>query len=238
MKCEEFEAVGLDAERDGSLSELERVAALEHAATCSRCAALQDSWQAARVELHTFADATAEAETPARVEMRLRQEFRMQHRILKTRRTAVIAAWSLAAAALLIAAVSWRNWRMSLLDNAAGHGQSSQTAGILPKGNEGAGANSETPLPGVSGTQRSNAAENAGAETLVADNELNDFTLLPGVLQTDVDDTAIVRVRMQRGTLGALGLPVNEDRAGEWIQVDLLVANDGLPQAVRLPQQE
>jgi hypothetical protein len=31
-----------------------------------------------------------------------------------------------------------------------------------------------------------------------------------------------------------LGLPVNQDRAGEWIQVDLLVANDGLPQAVRL----
>jgi len=45
-----------------------------------------------------------------------------------------------------------------------------------------------------------------------------------------------VRVRMQRGALGALGLPVNEERAGEWIQVDLLVGNDGLPQAVRLPQ--
>jgi anti-sigma factor RsiW len=228
MKCEEFEAVGLDAERDGSLGELERAAALEHAATCSRCAALQDSWQAARVELHAFADATAEVETPARVEMRLRQEFRMQHRVLKTRRTAVIAAWSLAAAALLVAAVSWRNWRMSLHDNAASLTQPSQIAG----------ANSETPLPGISGTGHSNAAENAGAETLVADNELNDFTLLPGVLQTDVDDAAIVRVRMQRGSLGALGLPVNEDRAGEWIQVELLVANDGLPQAVRLPQQE
>jgi hypothetical protein len=227
MKCEEFEAVGLDAERDGSLSELERVVALEHAATCSRCAALQDSWQAARVELHAFADATAEVETPARVEMRLRQEFRMQHRVLKTRRTAVIAAWSLAAAALLIAAVSWRNWRMSLHDNAAGLTQSSQIAG----------ANGETPLSGISGTGHSNAAEN-GAEALIADNELNDFTLLPGVLQTDVDDAAIVRVRMQRGSLGALGLPVNEDRAGEWIQVELLVANDGLPQAVRLPQQE
>jgi anti-sigma factor RsiW len=229
MKCEEFEAVGLDAERDGSLSEPERVAALEHAATCSRCAALQDSWQAARVELHAFADATAEAETPARVEMRLRQEFRMQHRVLKTRRTAVVAAWSLAAAALLIAAVSWRNWRLSLEEN---------TAGQLAKGNQSAGANNETSLPGISGTGHSNAAENAGAETLVADNELNDFTLLPGVLQTDVDDAAIVRVRMQRGSLGALGLPVNEDRAGEWIQVELLVASDGLPQAVRLPQQE
>jgi len=59
---------------------------------------------------------------------------------------------------------------------------------------------------------------------------------LPGVLPADTDDTAILRVRLQRGALGALGLPVNEERASEWIQVDLLVGNDGLPQAVRLPQ--
>jgi hypothetical protein len=236
MKCEEFEAIGLGAERDTSLGELERVAAREHAGVCSRCAGLQDSWEAARVELHDFADATAAAETPARVEMRLRHEFRMQHRTVKTRRTAVIAAWGLAAAALVVGAVSWRNWRMSLQDNAAGHAQTSQTAGNRSNGNKNAGTNSETPLPGVSGTQHSNAAENDGNETLVADNEMNDFTLLPGVLQSEVDDAAILRVRMQRGALGALGLPVNEDRAGEWIQVDLLVANDGLPQAVRLPQ--
>jgi hypothetical protein len=71
----------------------------------------------------------------------------------------------------------------------------------------------------------------------VADNELRNFTLLPGALPAEADDAAIVRVRMQRGALGALGLPVNEERAGEWIQVDLLVGDDGLPQAVRLPQQ-
>jgi len=66
---------------------------------------------------------------------------------------------------------------------------------------------------------------------------LSDFTLLPGALPADTADAAILRVRMQRGSLGALGLPVNEELAGEWIQVDLLVGNDGLPQAVRLPQE-
>lgn len=68
----------------------------------------------------------------------------------------------------------------------------------------------------------------------MADSESSDFTLLPGILPADTDDAAILRVRMQRGALGALGLPVNEDRANEWIQVDLLVGNDGLPEAVRL----
>ena len=58
--------------------------------------------------------------------------------------------------------------------------------------------------------------------------------MLPGVLPSDTEESEILRVRMQRGELGALGLPVNEERAGEWIQVDLLVGTDGLPQAVRL----
>jgi hypothetical protein len=74
------------------------------------------------------------------------------------------------------------------------------------------------------------------SETLVADNELSGFTFLPGAFAADTDEAAILRVRMQRGSLGALGLPVNEERASEWIQVDLLVGDDGLPQAVRLPQ--
>ena len=55
-----------------------------------------------------------------------------------------------------------------------------------------------------------------------------------GSFLAETEDAAVVRVRMQRGALGTLGLPVNEERAGEWIQVDLLVGNDGLPQAVRL----
>jgi hypothetical protein len=33
-----------------------------------------------------------------------------------------------------------------------------------------------------------------------------------------------------------LGLPVNEEHADDWIQVDLLVASDGSPQAVRFPE--
>lgn len=62
----------------------------------------------------------------------------------------------------------------------------------------------------------------------------NEFTFLLGSTPVEVYDGAIMRVRMQRGALGALGLPVNEECAGEWILVDLLVAADGQPQAVRL----
>ena len=58
--------------------------------------------------------------------------------------------------------------------------------------------------------------------------------MLPGAFPGGTDDAAVVRVRMQRGALGAFGLPVNEERAGDVILVDLLVGDDGLPQAVKL----
>jgi len=226
MKCEEFEAMGLDAERDTSLSEVERAAAREHVNSCARCAALQDSWLAAGMELRALADATRTEQTPARVEMRLRQEFRTQHHTFRARRSAVIAAWALAAAAVLVGTVSWINWRASQYAGAASNpGSQSNPANLAASGN--GGAKQQAP------------DQNLGAnlETLLADNELSDFTLLPGVLPSDTGDAAIMRVRMQRSALGSLGLPVSEENASDWIQVDLLVGDDGLPQAVRLLQE-
>ena len=215
MRCEEFEAIGLHVDRDSSLSEAERSSAREHVNSCSRCAALLDSWLAARMELRTLAVATGAEQVPARVEMRLRQEFRTQHHTVRVRRAAVIATWVLATAAVLVGAVSWQNWRTSQHQKEAASSANGGTNQVIP-----------------------NQSSPEDSETLVADNELSDFTLLPGVFLSDTDDTAIMRVRMQRGTLGALGLPVNEEGATDWIQVDLLVGNDGLPQAVRLPQED
>jgi hypothetical protein len=212
MTCDEFETIGLDAQRDASLTKAQLDAAAAHAASCPRCGALQSSWEAARLELRSLAQATAAKDAPARVEMRLRQQFRTQYHTPRARHMAVVAAWGLAAAALLVGAVSWVRWHSN--KNTVAH---------------------KTNMPTASkGSLEQNASADSG--TLVADNELSDFTFLPGVLPTDTDDAAILRVRMQRGALSALGLPVNEDRAGEWIQVDLLVGDDGLPQAVRLPE--
>ncbi len=218
MKCEEFEIIGL--ERIGRLLtglDATQSAAAEHASTCPRCAALQESWQEARAALQDLRQVTDAAEAPQRVEMRLRQEFAMRHRTLKARSAAIFAAWTLATAALLFAGVSWWNWRVSQHQRALLATETTlgvKTVDSVLQRNDGAAADS----------------------TLVADNDAGDFTLLPGNLPQEVDDAAIVRVRMQRGALGALGFPVNEERVSDWIQVDLLVGPDGQPKAVRLPE--
>jgi hypothetical protein len=218
MKCEEFEAISL--ERSGArMSELDaalRDAAAEHAARCPGCAALQESWQEAQSALQALRQTTRDAETPRRVEMRLRYEFEMRHRRTKARSAAIFASWALASAAVLFAGVSWRNWRL------AQNQRPSVSAGNSIKSNA---PPSRLPVTAPSETL-----------TLVAGNETGDFTLLPGSLPQEVDDSAIVRVGMQRGALSALGLPVNEERVSDWIQVDLLVGQDGLPKAVRLRQ--
>lgn len=215
MKCNEFEEIGLDAQRDASLNDVQRAAAASHAASCPRCAALRDSWEATRLELRSLAQATGAVGAPARVEMRLRQQFRTRYHTPKARRTAVVAAWGLAAAAVLVGVVSWVKW----------HDSQQHITTLRPN-----------PPAANQGLSDQHATEDSQA--LVADNELSDFTLLPGVLPAETDGSAILSVRLQRGALGAFGLPVNEDRASEWIQVDLLVGNDGLPQAVRLPESE
>ncbi len=217
MTCEEFELAGLDlgTSRDGDAV---HAAAREHLRVCARCAALHENWQSLQADLHAVGAETREAEAPARVEMRLRQEFRTRHKTVKARRVAVFAGWSLAAAAVIVAAVSWVNWRV-----------------------ETQRANAHRVAPAVKAEQRVNASgtKPAGLElgdTLVAANDGGEFTLLPGSLPGTLEDATVVTVQMQRGSLSALGLTVNEERASDLIQVDLLVGDDGQPQALRLAQ--
>jgi hypothetical protein len=218
MNCEQVEAIVLDLDRDAVADSLEKTAAVAHLSHCPRCAALQESWQAAREELRALGEETVQARAPARVEMRLRQEFRTRHRTMVARRAGVVAAWALAAAAILVGAISSWNWYQARLLEAAKQKTAPQNA--LATGNG-----------------QSQVLDNVSAG-LASGDDSGDFTPLPGTTLEETEDASIFHVRMQRSSLGTLGLPVNEERAGEWIQVDLLVGNDGLPQAVRLAQEQ
>jgi len=214
LSCEQVESIVLDLYSEGATDATQRSAALAHASHCSRCAALQESWEAAKHELRELSEETLDARAPARVEMRLMQEFRAQHRKAAARRMGIVAAWALAAAATFIAGFAWWN-----AHNSVRHPNSNTNQ--------------------VAGQQ---GGTNAGPTELVAGlsntDDSGDFTPLPGTMAADYDDAAILRVRMQRGSLGALGLPVNEQSANDWIQVDLLVGADGSPEAVRLAQEQ
>ena len=218
MTCEEFAMAGLDLGSEAEDSPLQQ-AALEHLRNCPHCAALHEQWQALRADLRLLGRETSQATAPDRVEMRLRQDFRTRHKTMRARRAAVTATWALAAAAVLVVAGSWIHWRQE--QNRAAKLHNSTAAQV---------AASTAQQPGAP------AADADFEETMAASNDSGDFTLLPGSLPSATEDATVVRVGMQRAALGALGLTVNEEHAGDWIQVDLLIGDDGLPQAVRLPQ--
>jgi hypothetical protein len=220
MSCDEVQAIVLDSYSVGATSPAQRASAVAHLGHCAHCAALQESWDAAKEELRSLSEETLDARAPARVEKRVMQAFRAEHREAATRRAGIAAVWALAAAAVLVAGViAWnaqhQRPRQSSPDLSATHGAS--------------GAGAENPQ---------NDANNQLVAGLSAGEDSAEFTLLPGAVSADTDDAAIWRVRMQRSSLAALGLPVNEQRAGEWIQVDLMVGSDGSPEAVRLAQEQ
>jgi len=222
MNCEEFATAGLDLGSAGVDSLLQK-AAREHLRECHHCAALHENWLALREDLRVLGRETAEAEAPSRVKMRLRQEFRTKHKSVKLQRAAVIVGWGLAASAALFCAITWANWRPHSGRTIA----KSPTNGLhtpAVQGNSGPLSQGGTPVGSELG------------EIPVASNDSGDFTLLPDSMPPAPEGATVVRVQMQRAALGALGLTVNEEHAGDWIQVDLLVSDDGLPQAVRLPE--
>jgi hypothetical protein len=219
MNCEEFATAGLDLGSAEVDSPLQR-AAREHLLVCSHCGTLHENWQALRIGLRELGAETQSAETPSRVEMRLRQEFRSKRKTLKTHRLAAFAGWGLAAAALVLGTFSWFTWKHEK-DRVQARGGDAATQSVRKTGNT-----------------TTNHVVPAGpelGETLIASNDSGDFTLLPGTMPGTLDGAMVVRVQMQRSVLGSLGLTISEDRAADWIQVDLLVGDDGQPQAVRLP---
>jgi len=210
MNCEEVFITGLD--RDLEADGVEFAAAFEHLRNCPACAALYESSLALRADLRELGQLTSEARTPSRVEMRLRQEFRTRHTTAKSRGRVVVASWLLAAAAVILVATSLVFWqRGGRTDVARQHPSSPVASPSVATGPELGG-------------------------TLIAENDGDEFALIPGAIPGMLDDTTVVRVQMERGSLGALGLSVNEEHANDIVQVDLLLGADGQPQAYRLPQ--
>jgi predicted anti-sigma-YlaC factor YlaD len=210
MNCEEFSTAGLDRDLDAAGTDL--TAAREHLRNCPHCAALYESSLVLRSDLLELAQLTSGASAPSRVEMRLRQEFRTRHTTTKNHGRAVVVSWLLATAATILVSSSLVLWQRGGRTD-AGKQQSSTLVAARPVATG----------PELGGT-------------LIAESDGDDFALIPGAIPGVLDDTTVVRVELERGSLGALGLSVNEEHANDIVQVDLLLGADGQPQAYRLPQ--
>lgn len=220
MDCGAFEAAMDDLDRAGTPGLALREAALAHAEGCGRCAQWMTDAEALDFSLRQIATHDASLQAPARVEAALLQEMRRQ-RVLASKskgqgqwRLAVLAT---AAAVLLAMGISLRHFPI------------------------GRGA-AETPAKGTA--VQSNAAANAGGAgpaVEVAENvesegqDASAFVPLPYATDpATLEDGTVVRVELTRSALATMGLPVTDGGSLDSIPADIMLSEDGVPQAIRL----
>lgn len=224
MTCAEFDTIVHDVARPDALDKPSAVIAKFHAQTCERCAARLAQAQVLASALEAVAQDSADLEAPAHFEPVLVSAFREHRRSLerkqhRQRRTRLRwLEWSAlaAAAAVLLAIGAWNFSRPRV------NGTKTNPSVVTTPANSNANGA---------------AQQTASVETATAEDSNSDFVPVPYGESLSSDDSGlVVRVSLTRSALGSLGYPVDEVHAGDVVQADLLVGEDGLPRAVRLVQ--
>jgi hypothetical protein len=217
MNCEQFRDLLPDLARDvtaGGRDELLDAGpvkeALEHADACRACDELLEEAESVTSALRVMATADSERRAPARVEKNLLRVLEVRRSLAMhssyQRRFMLAGAAGAAAVALLGISLVWR----------AG------TPAVVPM----------APSLSSSATPADQSAWLSG----FGDEEKTTNSFVP-LSQTfdpaSVDDDTVVRVVLSRAALDKFGLHM-ESGGSDQVVADLIVTNDGTPQAIRV----
>ena len=226
MNCRECETLLVEAARSRLVGTgtggTDVTAALEHAAACPSCAERLADERSLQAELRGLAAAESQRIPTPGCEAILMAAYRTERgREVHTRRWMFAVSGAMAASLfVLLGAALVLSSESSQLVKAM-----SSRFGSLSAGNRGASAQQPSMLP-----------DNVSDGSASADQEeVSDFVAFyPGADVSSLDSGALVRVRMPSSALGAFGLPVAQGSDDQWVSADLLVDEDGSPQAIRL----
>lgn len=227
MDCGKFEEVVHDLDRPGTRGLELRETALVHAESCGRCARLMTEAESLDFSLQTLAVHDASLQAPPRVEASLMREFHLRKAASSRRRMQWrMAALGAAAAVLLALGISLRHSGTSdAKTQIANSVSSSESAEVGTK---------------VSGTSPGavEVAENQSADSEAAAENATAFVSLPYATDPEtLEGGSVVRVLLSRSALASLGLPVANMGVTEQIPADIVLSEDGAPQAIRLVSQ-
>ena len=231
MNCTEFESVVVDIARGGLMDAVERREGLAHATGCERCGRRLANEQALSGLLAVAAAEDAGRSAPPVVEETLLSAFREREFAGQPgRRAWWLGAAGAAVAALLVVSVVVRKPHephVVKVPTVLPAPATQPTKIIAP-------VYRETRKPPVH-TLRAAHRKPAMPKPWSAQEDREVVTeFIPVVYDPEpVDHGRMVRVRLPRSALAAFGLPMNEQRAEETIQADVVLGEDGLARAVR-----
>ena len=215
MDCVQFREIYHDLDRPGTSGFRFRERALGHAETCAGCGVLLTDGEALDFALRNLTRHNAGREAPPRIEAALLREFRASRLAGSRRRVHGQFAALGAAAAILLALGLGVQHRIASRPSTAAQ----QAANVVP----------------ASAADASAKGQNPSTSELDEDEYAGKFVPVPYADDpAALEGGAIVRVTLPRSALRSFGLPVTESDGTERVFADLLVSEDGTPQAIRL----
>lgn len=250
---------------DQFLEDSIRSKGLRHAAECERCGSRLSNERALTDGLRTLAASESRMEASPHLKTALLASFASLNHgstnvvpFRSRRRLSVYATLAAAAAVLIAFAMFLPYWRQSpsqaLSEQAALSPQTNETqvattsatSDSLPTESRSSNPSSSASKPRSSGSRanrksakRKTATEPSldSAEEVASTEVRTEFIPITYMnAATAMDSGVVVRVEVAREKLAALGLPLNLERAGETIQADIVVGDDGVARAIRLVQ--
>jgi len=231
MNCTEFEGVVVDIARGELMDATARRDGLAHAMGCERCGRRLANEQALSGLFAVAAAEDAGRTTPPAVEQALLSAFRETEFAGRPKRRAWwLGAAVAAAAGLLAVSVTVRKPHESQI---VGVPKVTRVPAIEPTKII-APVYREQRKPPVHTLRAAHSRlRRPKPQSVREDREVvTDF--IPVVYDPEpVEHGRMVRVRLPRSALASFGLPMNEQRAEETIQADVVLGEDGLARAVR-----
>jgi hypothetical protein len=233
MDCTQFKEIYQELDRPGTAGYRFRERALSHAEACPRCGALLTEGEALDFALRNLAESSARWEASPRIEANLLRELQQAKLAGSRQRVRKQFAILGAAAAVLLALGIGVHQRITSGARSASQEATNGIGSPATRTTNDAGASgSATPSESASAASASanQADENEYAEEFVPVPYADDPAALEG--------GAIVRVTLPRSALASFGLPITESEGTDRVSADLIVSQDGTPQAIRLVSQE
>jgi hypothetical protein len=240
VDCLQFEEVLPELDRPGTPGAALREAALAHAEMCSRCGALVTEAESLDFALGQIAQATAELQAPPRIEAALLREFQRGKSMASSRRLPwQLAALGAAAAVLLVIGLSFHRPQTTAPDKTP-----SVTASLTPassvRGPSQAQPSTNRTIANV--PQRDSRTRTPAQKTDASDADATEYATayvpLPYAYDpSELEGGAVVRVVLPRSALISYGLPIEGMGVSEQVTADMVVSQDGTPQAIRLVRQ-
>jgi predicted anti-sigma-YlaC factor YlaD len=232
MDCAQFQEVLHELDRPGTEGATLCERALAHAEFCSDCAALLTEVESLDFALRQAAEESAELQAPPRLETLLLQEFRQEKSATASRGVRwQLAAFAVAAAVLLALGLSLHRQHL-VTPGAVSSAQSSTQAVQAP---DYSAATTTAPDSNARASANTTAVQTAASDDA---EYATAYMPLPYAYDpSELEGGAVVRVVLPRAALVSYGLPVEGMGVADNVTADMVVSQDGTPQAIRLVAQ-